>query len=354
MTERSEGTGSIVRPVTSPPQEGAATGRSGEAGNTVRTVASPAREGDPMGATRRYLAAMGLPDSDLGAPPESDRRFPDGGQYRVEIPSVEGPPAFRAVIAAAREHGVRVHRISQGSGIMLQTDAEIREMVALGAEHDIEVCLFVGPRASWDVGVQVTASSGAVASGSLRGADQLVYGIEDVVRAVGLGLRSVLVADVGQLWVLGRMKRTGDLPPDLILKSSVSLPAANPATARLLEDLGVTTVNLPIDLTLAQVAAIRAAVDVPLDLYVEGADDFGGTVRYYEVPELVRVAAPVHLKFTVRNAPGIYPSGRHLEPVAVATAQERVRRAAIGVAMLRRYRPGAVESTSSRLLPAGP
>jgi peptidase U32-like protein len=304
---------------------------------------------EPMGATRHFLSTLGLPGRDLGDAPDSARRFPDGGQYRVEIPSVEGPAAFRAVVAAAREYGVRVHRISQGSGIMLQTDAEIEEMVALGAEHDIEVCLFVGPRASWDVGVQVTASSGAVASGALRGADQLVYGIEDVVRAVGLGLRSVLVADVGQLWVLGRMKRSGDLPEDLILKSSVSLPAANPATARLLEDLGVTTINLPIDLTLAQIAAIRSAVAVPLDVYVEGADDFGGTVRYYEVPGLVRVAAPIHLKFTVRNAPGIYPSGRHLEAVATATAHERVRRAAIGVAMLRRYLPGAVESPTSAL-----
>jgi hypothetical protein len=306
---------------------------------------------DPMGRTRRYLSSLGLPERDLGDLPVSAGRFPDGGQFRVEIPSVEGPAAFRAVIAAAGEQGVRVHRISQGSGIMLQTDAEIEEMVALGAEHDIEVCLFVGPRASWDVGVQVTASSGAVASGALRGADQLVYGIEDVVRAVGLGLRSVLVADVGQLWVLGRMKRSGDLPEDLILKSSVSLPAANPATARVLEDLGVTTINLPIDLTLAQIAAVRSAVAVPLDVYIEGADDFGGTVRYYEVPGLVRVAAPVHLKFTVRNAPGIYPSGRHLEAVAVTTAQERVRRAAIGVAMLRRYYAGAAESTGSALLP---
>jgi hypothetical protein len=305
-----------------------------------------------MRSARSVLGGCRLPEGDAHDLPDSPKRFADGGQYRIEIPSVEGPRAMEAVVAAAAEHGVGVHRISQGSGIMLQTDAEIEEMVALGAEHDIEVCLFVGPRASWDVGVQVTASSGVVAAGSLRGADQLVYGIEDVVRAVGLGLRSVLVADLGQLWVLGRMKRTGDLPVDLILKSSVSLPAANPATARLLEDLGVTTVNLPVDLTLAQVAAIRAAVDVPLDLYVEGADDFGGTVRYYEVPELVRLAAPVHLKFTVRNAPGIYPSGRHLEPVAVATAQERVRRAAIGVAMLRRYLPGAIESTSSRLLPA--
>jgi hypothetical protein len=99
----------------------------------------------------------------------------------------------------------------------------------------------------------------------------------------------------------------------------------------------VTTINIPIDLTLAQTAAIRQAVNVPLDVYVEGADDFGGAVRYYEIPELVRVAAPVHLKFTMRNAPGIYPSGQHLSDVAVSTARERVRRAAIGLAMLERY-----------------
>lgn len=292
---------------------------------------------DSMPKTRRYLSALGLPDRDPGTPPDSDKRFPDGAPYHVEIPSVEGPAAFRAVIEAAREHDIRVHRISQGSGIMLQTDAEIREMVALGAEHDIEVCLFTGPRASWDVGVQARGASGSVVAGSLRGTDQLVYGIEDVLRGVELGLRSVLVADIGQLWVLGQMKRSGDLPGDLILKASVSLPAANPATARVLEDLGVTTINLPVDLTVSQIAAIRAAVGVPLDIYIEAADDFGGTVRYYEIPELVRVAAPIHLKFTVRNAPGIYPSGRHLEVVALATARERVRRAAIGVAMLERY-----------------
>jgi hypothetical protein len=297
-----------------------------------------------MQATRDFLTSLGLPGRDLGDLPSSAKRFPDGGQYRVEIPSVEGPEPFQAVIEAAKEHEIRVHRISQGSGMMLLTDAEIEEMVALGREHRIEVCLFVGPRAAWDVGVQATTSSGRVVAGTLRGADQLVYGIEDIVRGCALGVRSVLVADVGQLWVLHRMQEAGDLPPDLEFKASVSFPSSNPATARLLTELGVTTINVPTDLTLAQIAAIRGAVDAPLDVYVEGADDFGGAVRYYEVPDLVRVAAPVHLKFTVRNAPGIYPSGRHLGPTAVATARERVRRAAIGLSMLGRYYREAVAS----------
>lgn len=297
-----------------------------------------------MAEARRYLAGLGLPDRDLGELPTSGKRFADGAQFRVEIPSVEGPDPFRAVVEAAAERDLRVHRISQGSGMLLLTDEEIGEMVTLGRERGIEVCLFVGPRAAWDVGVQVTAPSGRVVAGSLRGADQLAYGVEDVLRGCRLGVRSILVADTGQLWVLGRMKRAGDLPADLEIKVSISLPVTNPATARLLEELGATTLNLPVDLSLAQIAAIRRAVELPLDLYVEGADDFGGPVRYYEIPELVRVAAPVHLKFTVRNAPGLYPSGEHLAGLAVASARERVRRAAIGIALLRRHYPDATAS----------
>ena len=310
-----------------------------------------------MDATRRFLTSLGLPPGDLGDLPASTKRFADGVAFRVEIPSVEGPGPFRAALAAARDHAVRFHRISQGSGMMLLTDDEIAEMVALGTEAGVEVCLFVGPRASWDVGIQVTAASGRVAAGTLRGADQVVYGIEDIKRGCDLGVRSILVADIGQLWVIGRMKDAGKLPTDLQIKTSISFPATNPATCRLLEDLGATTINLPVDLTLAQIAAIRAAVDTPLDLYVEGADDFGGVVRYYEIPDLVRVAAPIHLKFTVRNAPGLYPSGEHLAAVAEPTARERVRRAAIGWALLERYTATPSDSAPSEpgaVAPRGP
>jgi hypothetical protein len=234
--------------------------------------------------------------------------------------------------------------VSQGSGVMLQTDDEIRRMVALGQEHGIEVCLFVGPRANWDVGVQAASATGKVLGASLRGVDQLAFGLEDVRRAAELGIRSVLVADVGQLMILGRMKDAGDLPPDFVLKISVTLAAANPATARVLEDLGATSINLPVDLSLPQIAAIRQAIDAAIDFYVEAPDDFGGTVRHYEIPELVRVAAPIYLKFGLRNAPGIYPSGQHIESTVVALSRERVRRAAIGLALLRRYAPDAAAS----------
>jgi len=293
------------------------------------------------------LTALNLPSRDADGLPASRRRFPDGGEYRIEIPSCEGPVAMQAVVDESRALAVPVHRVSQGSGIMLQTDDEIGRMVALGREHGIEVCLFVGPRANWDVGVQAQSSSGRVIGSSLRGADQLRYGLNDVCHAAEIGIRSVLVADIGQLMVLGRMKAAGDLPADFVLKISVTLAAANPATARILEDLGATSINLPVDLSLAQIASIRQTIDAAIDFYVEAPDDFGGTVRYYEIADLVRVAAPIYLKFGVRNAPGLYPAGRHLESTVVALARERVRRAHIGLALLARSAPNASASPAA-------
>jgi len=286
----------------------------------------------------------GLPPRDAHDLPTSAKRFADGGQYRVEIPSCEGPRAMRAVIDESSARHVPVHRVSQGSGVMLQTDDEIREMLALGREHGIEVCLFVGPRANWDVGVQAASASGRVIGSALRGADQFAYAIEDVLHGASLGLRSVLVADLGLLSVLGRMKESGDLPADFVLKVSVTLAAPNPAAARVLEDLGATSINLPVDLTLAQIAAIRQAIDAPIDFYVESPDDFGGAVRHYETPELVRVAAPIYLKYGLRNSPPLYPSGQHLEATVIALSRERVRRAAISLAILKRHLPAAVVS----------
>ena len=297
-----------------------------------------------MQATRAFLQGLGLPPGDLHDLPTSSKRFPDGAQYRVEIPSVEGPRALATVLEEAETRRVRVHRISQGSGVMLLTDGEIREMARLGAEARIEVSLFVGPRAAWEPGAQILSAAGKNLGARHRGMEQLVYAIEDVKRACSLGIRSVLVADEGLLWVVGEMKKAGELPADLVLKVSVQMGAANPASVRLQEQLGAGTYNVPTDLDLAKLAAMRAAVDIPLDLYVEVPDNFGGFIRHYEIGEIVRVAAPVYVKFGLRNAPDVYPSGTHLEETVIALSRERVRRAEIGLAHLTRYYPDALTS----------
>src|SRR5260370_39295501 len=93
-------------------------------------------------------------------PGSSGLRFPDGAHFRIEIPSVEGPRVFRAVIDQAAAEGITVHRVSQGSGAMLLSAAELAEMAGLRPDHGIEVSLFAGPREEWDAGSLAQSGGG--------------------------------------------------------------------------------------------------------------------------------------------------------------------------------------------------
>jgi hypothetical protein len=288
---------------------------------------------------RRALAAIGYEYG--GDVSESEVRFADGARYRIEIPSTEGPAVLRAVIEEAADRGVAVRRVSQGSGVMMLTDEEIGEMARLGAEHSIEVNLFLGPRGAWSPGGQAMATSAH--GGSARGSADLAACLAEARRACELGIRSLLVADVGVLAVLGRARDAGELSSDLLLKTSVLLPVANPATARVLQELGAGTINVATDLSIRQLSEIRGAVATPLDVYVEVPDDQGGFVRFYEVPEMVRMAAPMYVKLGVRNSPAIYPTGKHLEDVAVRLGRERVRRAELCLRLMEELDPEVIE-----------
>jgi hypothetical protein len=185
--------------------------------------------------------------------------------------------------------------------------------------------------------------------GASHGQEGIVAGLQDVRRSADRGIRSVLIADVGLLAVFGSMRRAGLLPADMQAKISVAFPTANPSTARVLADLGASTINVVTDLSLAQIAAVRAAVDVPIDLYIEAPDNLGGFMRQYELAEVIRVGAPVYVKFGLRNAPNLYPWGTHLEATAVALSRERVRRAQLALELLAHQ--GFPTETSERSAP---
>ena len=272
----------------------------------------------------------------------SEQRFSDGLRYRIEIPSVEGPRVLEAVLDEAEARSVPVRRVSQGSGVMMLTDAEIRAMTRLGADARVEVSLFIGPRGAWDTGGQSLATTAA--GGVARGVAGIEAAVAEVRRGVALGIRSFLVADLGVLQTLGDLRRAGELPASLVLKTTVLLPCANPATAAALEALGATTINVSTDLSAAELGELRAACAAPLDVYVEVPDDQGGFVRFYDVPDIVRLAAPVYVKLGLRNAPNVYPSGLHLDDLAVKLGRERVRRAELVLRLLTERAPELVEA----------
>jgi hypothetical protein len=282
------------------------------------------------------LDAMGVPAGDRHDLPTSPKRFPDGAQYRIEIPSTEGPECLAAVLEEAERLDVTVHRVSQGSGVFMQTDDELDRYAELAAMGRVEVSLFARPNAGWSPSAATLTPAGGMLAAAARGQDQLVDCVDDILRAAEHGFRSVLIGDIGVLATFRELRAAGVLPAAMQAKVSVMLPAANPVSARVLADLGASTLNLPTDLDLAQIAAIREAVDLPLDVYVEAPSDLGGFVRLHQIPELIRVAAPVYIKFGLRNGPDVYPSGRHLSQTAVAMSRERVRRARLGLELLAR------------------
>jgi hypothetical protein len=280
------------------------------------------------------LAQAGLTAEPAGQ--ASHARFPDGAHFRIEIPSVEGPAVLGAVIAAAAEHGITVNRVSQGSGAMLLSGAELAEMARIAADAGIEVSLFVGPREEWDIGRAANAPDGQIFAGRLRGTRQLRYAIDDIARAAEHGIRGFLIADPGLLQMVTRLQAAGQLPASIVWKVSAVLAPSNPLSLRLLEQLGASTINVPSDLTLGQIAEMRAVSGLPIDLYVETPDAMGGVVRGHEAAELISVAAPMYVKFGLRNSRLLYPSGVHLVDEAAAIAREKVHRASVALEWIAR------------------
>jgi hypothetical protein len=268
------------------------------------------------------------------AAPASPLRFPDGADFRIEIPSVEGPVVLAAVVAEACARGVTVNRVSQGSGAMMLTAAELAEMARIGADNGLEVSLFVGPREEWDTGRAAHADESL--AGQLRGTRQLRYAIDDIQRAAEQGIRGFLIADAGLLQLVAEIQAAGQLPASIVWKVSAVLAPSNPLGFRVLEQLGGSTINVPADLTLGQIAEMRAVSSVPIDLYVETPDWMGGVVRGHEAADLIRVAAPMYVKFGLRNSRLLYPSGLHLVDEAVAIAREKVHRAAVALEWIAR------------------
>ncbi len=249
-----------------------------------------------MKNTRQFLASLGLPEGDCYELPTSNKRFSDGGQYRFEVPGIQGPSVMRALLIELERLEISIHRVTQTKGIMSLTDDEIRSMVALSNEYDVELVLAIGPRATTDTSASVNTPEGQRMGYRLRGQEQIVRAIEDVKRASSMGCNSFLVYDEGCLWVLNEAKMAGEIPRDCQFKISAHCGHGNPCSAKLLEMNGANSINPVRDIQLQMLSAMRQAIDIPIDIHTENPASTGGFIRHYEVPEMIRVASPVYLK----------------------------------------------------------
>lgn len=247
-----------------------------------------------MDETKEFLKKIGIKETFEEF--KSYKRFNDGGQYRFEVPGIQSPKTMDALLKESVKNNIFIHRVTQTKGIMLLSDDEITQMVDLAKDYGCELFLSVGPRATYDTSATVHTKEGSRIGYRLRGYHNLVYAIEDVKRACGLGVRGILLYDEGLLWVLNKMRCEGELPENVHFKLSAHAGHSNPASAKLLQENGLDSLNPVRDLQIPMIAAIRNACDMAIDLHTENPKSTGGFIRHYEVPKFIDVAAPVYLK----------------------------------------------------------
>jgi hypothetical protein len=288
--------------------------------------------------TRKYLKQINMPTGDLFDMPTSAARFPDGGAYRIEVPTVNSAEAVGALLDTATKNNITINRVTETYGMFRHTREELKEYCRLCNQYGAELLLSVGPRATYDTGATVLSAQGVRISYRLRGMEQVLRGVEDVKRGYDIGCRGFLIYDEGMLWLVGQMRRDGALPKDIIFKTSAHLGQCNPCSFKLLESLGADSINPVRDLQIPMIAALRAAVKVPLDVHTDNPPGSGGFIRVYEAPEIVRVAAPVHCKTGNSVVSG------HGEMTSANDGRRMADQAAIVVEMLGKYYPEVKQS----------
>lgn len=296
-----------------------------------------------MKSSREFLKKIGMPAGDAYDLPTSDKRFPDGAQYRFEVPGIQGPGAMKALLEQIDAYGLTIHRVTQTKGIMLMADKDIADMVALADKHQVELILSVGPRATTDTSASVNTPEGQRMGYRLRGQEQIVRAMEDVRRAVALGCRSFLVYDEGNLWVLNEMRKAGEIPADCRFKISAHAGHGNPCSGKVLEMLGADSINPVRDIQLQMLASLRQAIDVPIDVHTENPASTGGFIRHYEVPEMIRVAGPIYLKT------GGSVAKTHSWDTTDADARQRAKQVSLVKRMIDQYYPEAVASAKGSI-----
>lgn len=288
---------------------------------------------------RQQLKLLGLPESDLMDLPSSNKKFSDGCDFRIEIPTVNSVAAMESVISESIRLGIKINRITETYGIFRHTIHEIKEMIAICQSADCELMMSTGPRAAYDTSATYASPQGKTIAYRLRGQEQLIRAIEDIRRGIDLGVRSFLVYDEGLLSVLNRLRNNIFIPSDIKFKISAHCGHGNPASLQLIESLGADSINVVRDLHLSMLAAIRQAIHIPIDCHTDNPASSGGFIRVYEAPEMIRVAAPVYLKT------GNSVIASHGSQTTEKDGLKMARQAAIVLEMVQKYFPQAKQSS---------
>lgn len=134
------------------------------------------------------------------------------------------------------------------------------------------------------------------------------------------------------------MRENDELPKSLHFKMSAHAGCGNPASAKVLESMGLNSINPVRDLQIPMLASIRNAIDIPIDLHTENPKSTGGFIRHYEVPKFIEVASPVYLKT------GGSVAANHNWDTTEKEAVARIKQVKLVERMIKQYLPEAAMS----------
>ena len=288
--------------------------------------------------TRAFLNKIGLPSGDLMNLPTSQKCFDDGSHYRIEIPTINSIEAAESVLNESIKLNIRINRITETQGMFRYNKNDITNWVILCNDYGCDLVMSVGPRATYDTGASAISDQGKMIGLRLRGQEQLIRAIEDVKRGIELGVINFLVYDEGMLWVLNQMRQQKEIPQYIKFKISAHCGHCNPASFKLLESIGADSINPVRDLHLSMIAALRHAIEIPIDCHTDNPAASGGFIRVYEAPEIVRIASPVYLKT------GNSILTKHGQTSSAKEGKLMAKQASIVIEMLNRYYPQGIQS----------
>lgn len=290
---------------------------------------------------RAFMEKQGIPGRDAWDLPDSGKTFPDGAHFRIEIAGIERASTMRALIDESRKRNLTVHRAIAAVGGSTYCDfQELQDMAQMAAEENIEVVMTVGHRKGWDPGSkEISTPEGAMQAFRLRGSDNISYHIADIMRCIEAGHRGFLVYDEGVLSLLTKMRTEGVIPKETFFKFSVFGGYCNAAGAKIIEAMGVNSMNPISDVSLPILGSIRKAVDIPLDVYIIIVDSFGGMYRAYEAPEIARVASPCYFKFEPGTSEGDIYKPWIAESFHENLIREKVKIASVVMEIMERHAP---------------
>lgn len=289
-------------------------------------------------STRDYLIKNNLFGEEANSLPDSALRFPDGSDFRIEIPTVNSLEALITIIDESQKLGIKINRLTETLGIFRHSKKEIAAMVTACKEYGAEFLMSPGPRATYDTSATAQTAQGARIGYRLRGQDQLLRALIDVQRAIDLGVSSFVIYDEGMLSVLNDMRKDNIIPVTTHFKVSAHCGHGNPASLKFLWNLGANSFNPVRDLDLSMISALRMAAPISLDIHTDNPAASGGFMRMYEAPEIVRIASPVYLKT------GNSALQTHGEITDATDARRMVQQASITIEMLNEFAPDLKQS----------